>query len=1215
MEEMRKEKLVPSTTTILLWFENYETIPLCMKKMNFAYATQPEDKVLQKYAQNIRIYESEIKQFTIKERFEIAETLYKLWKRKVGNKLIYYRFCAVAFNSYIISEDDEAIDFWLKFGMSLNEIDKINDDQWCLVWYFLSRISAQSKAVAEYCWQGFLNLSLEAKLWCEYLIVHDIRKRMVESKDNIKIDSKAGVCWRILQRLLYAEDFTYELRHSVFRDENSDDQVLICRDLDEITSNARLLAQDLCNDKSKVLNKCINLHHRAFIIKTEKMDNYNIYGDFQNGFEYKRYVHMRNIPDATRSDYKLLNKYFPYTSDIDKQHMTTNLAALTYALLHPSPGHPEFQHFNYGERLANMNRVLKQISLGTNQVLVCTILILVLGHTEGLTIQKKILDTKYLLLSDINKRKVLKEFSTAVRRTQRHYSELLNAEQISALCYLELCFGRSEFTSDWHREIKNRCGDTIHIQMNDMELDQNNDIKWILPEEQYSRGKTESEEYYKRFREHAKIIAQQLVPTRPVTEDFRSFCERRHEWVVEGGTGGEKIEIDEKSYLFTMMKSKEKKKTIRVDKRAFMEHITIEEMLKWLSSLTPEELAKAFEKYENSKPRAIYGVSIIHYTINTYCTFGFEERMHHVDGLEKGVSGMTEYAHQNFRAKLCAGNEHHMTMLDFADFNRHHTPKSMAIIFEEFANIGEERNFHPDWIRANRWIAESKYNAWFYLPGDNEKYPANQGMFSGTKSTDLINTIENLIYYRIAKDLVLERYKIEAEDLYSVHQGDDIWISNKKRHFGAALYYVMNAQGYEFQVWKQMFSDSWGEYLRVLYHPKGGTGYAVRGLVNYILKPLYNEVIYNIASEASSLNDTYYTLQRRGMQINMLNTLWECDLIHRLRVISHTTDRKPIRLPSYVIQTPTYLGGLGATRPGHHLVTKIKLPSLPILNLKERKGDDKLKTNMTNDWISRVSRELPNDVETINAPAIRTALKDINYLPIYKKYKLGVDLETYKEEWSKWLEVMRIYGNNSYVLPSADFQLLPIAQNPDIHFIEGLYGAGTSVIFDITNFLNIIKSELEFLPMGNLAVVFGCGKLLKRIFAASVFKDVSMTARALGVSEIMAMSWITEYIRDNSLKDSDDMVIISRMIREHRIDLINFISSNSFGIFASMKGHLHPAILLECSNVAKEILVKSRLNVEPDRIEYDGYDHEYVSLSIQLLKIIFDNFDLLNIMY
>lgn len=38
----------------------------------------------------------------------------------------------------------------------------------------------------------------------------------------------------------------------------------------------------------------------------------------------------------------------------------------------------------------------------------------------------------------------------------------------------------------------------------------------------------------------------------------------------------------------------------------------------------------------------------------------------------------------------------------------------------------------------------------------------------------------------------------------------------------------MNAQGYEFQASKQMFTDSWGEYLRVLYNPEGGSGYAVR---------------------------------------------------------------------------------------------------------------------------------------------------------------------------------------------------------------------------------------------------------------------------------------------------------------------------------------------------------------------------------------------------
>lgn len=228
--------------------------------------------------------------------------------------------------------------------------------------------------------------------------------------------------------------------------------------------------------------------------------------------------------------------------------------------------------------------------------------------------------------------------------------------QISALCYFELCFGRSDSISNWDNEIANRSTNTIHIQTNDLKLNDEGDIDWIEPEKQIAAGLEEDEIFYEYFTKHVYDIASQLVPTRPVIEDFKSFCERRHEWVVEGSTGGEKLQIDPKSALL-IGHDKKKNVLIRMEKRAFMENTTVEDMLSWLYDMEPIELAKAFEKFENKKARAIYGVHIIHYTINTYCTFGFEERMHFVDGLEKGVSGMTEFAYQQKRAALCAGGQ------------------------------------------------------------------------------------------------------------------------------------------------------------------------------------------------------------------------------------------------------------------------------------------------------------------------------------------------------------------------------------------------------------------------------------------------------------------------------------------------------------------------------------------------------------------------------
>lgn len=53
-----------------------------------------------------------------------------------------------------------------------------------------------------------------------------------------------------------------------------------------------------------------------------------------------------------------------------------------------------------------------------------------------------------------------------------------------------------------------------------------------------------------------------------------------------------------------------------------------------------KETAHAAEKYENGKGRALYAVEPFHYTISSNANFGFEERLHLIPGLEKGLTGL-----------------------------------------------------------------------------------------------------------------------------------------------------------------------------------------------------------------------------------------------------------------------------------------------------------------------------------------------------------------------------------------------------------------------------------------------------------------------------------------------------------------------------------------------------------------------------------------------
>lgn len=107
-------------------------------------------------------------------------------------------------------------------------------------------------------------------------------------------------------------------------------------------------------------------------------------------------------------------------------------------------------------------------------------------------------------------------------------------------------------------------------------------------------------------------------------------------------------------------------------------------------------------------------------------------------------------------------------------------------------------------------------------------------MFSGTKSTDVINTHLNIAYTNVASRLVKRFWDIEGVSIFRTHQGDDIWLSNKKRHWSACIYYMMNRMGLVFNPIKQMFGHNRGEFLRIhnyiYYSNSRGYGYLVSKL-------------------------------------------------------------------------------------------------------------------------------------------------------------------------------------------------------------------------------------------------------------------------------------------------------------------------------------------------------------------------------------------------
>lgn len=720
-----------------------------------------------------------------------------------------------------------------------------------------------------------------------------------------------------------------------------------------------------------------------------------------------------------------------------------------------------------------------------------------------------------------------------------------------ALVYYELAFGRSNNISNWAQEIKNRSTRTYHINLHPIrEIEHIDDIgtksysiEWRTDEEIMEGGHLPDDKFYYYLTEAIAEIINVLLPQGPMEESLLTFVKRRHEWVVSGSAGRIKLIIPKASSLHDHKESEDKR--IRADKRAVLESLTLDEIMEMLNT-EPIEFAVASEKFENGKARAIYAVEIIHYIYNSFCTQSLEERFHCVDGFEKGLSGIKEYAGMQIRANITQKQQAECSMFDYADFNIQHTPKAQATIFEQLAIIGAERGYSEDWVHAENWVAKSKYNSVFCVPGNETIYSAKQGMFSGTRSTDLINSILNLAYFNVSKKLLQEEYGVEPLNLHHVHQGDDVWLSNDKRHFAALLFYQMNASGFRFQPSKQMFGRGYGEFLRVLYNPNGGLGYSVRSVINYFLKPLQNQQVLDVREQCQNLSDTYYTLQRRGMNVSFLNTLYEADLIYWACIRVNYHDSHPTRIPSWLIQLDVSCGGFGCPRPGTIVSTSIKIGDTPHIKLKKLRGPHLLKTHMTNDWISYVSEALPEGQRYINS----NALFEVNYFKVLRTTKNGADMAIYKEDWKKWIEKHRIYGISEHTFNSEwfDWSFVTNIQDESVivnHALDGRYHR-----VNIDNLMQIFHANINEPLKEPTRTIGSISPMLRRLFSNSYFKDIHTTATALDMNKHLALTWIIEFCTNDLIVSSAEVDIILQLLSKHQMDLFDWMLTQSFGVLS-----------------------------------------------------------------
>lgn len=909
-------------------------------------------------------------------------------------------------------------------------------------------------------------------------------------------------------------------------------------------------------------------------------------------------VRLRGI--GRRSHLKWMNRLFPAPSPIDNSHMTQHLADMVSAIYHTKRvrGKPMAcdseespASATQARRLGAINDLLTALPIGSNQILALGCLAAYLGLPKGWqTFKANVLDTHLLCGHWRDQLERLKCMSLCLRKSSRDlFGHVVPDECVSTLAYMELLFGRSGFLTNWETEISNRCNATLNPQPASWGISQDEQgsitLSWKAEAEVTNPiNQPMNSDFYGRLAGKLAMYSKALVTARATHEPLDKFWARRHEWIASGSSGGFKFNVTGVN--------KQVHQHVRGLKRAWAENTKFQQIEAAFNG-RPVEVARASEKFENGKARAIYGVDPYHYTINTYATKGFEERLHILPGLEKGASGVRAVQLENHRAHLSADPNMECSMLDYADFNRHHTPQAQAMIFEAFANRGKEIGAHPDWIKANLWVAEGKKNMHVYMPNEKSSRRVVQGMFSGTRSTDLINTLLNLAYFQIASDYLREQMGVVADDLYSVHQGDDVWISNRSKLWARLVYYGLNSQGFLFQPSKQMFGSGRGEYLRVLYAHGVGSGYLMRAFANYILRPLQQDTDLDPQAWLRTIADGAYMLNRRGLSGSYCYAMYTNDAYYWSRARAHGLDDAPINIHPVLSWASLGEGGSGLTPapfidPG--VSNGVQLPMIPAYKSTSRSAKFHLNTYMTDDWIDCVAKkgDALSGSFLFDAEAIRAELKEVNYTDVLDSLARDKGYSVLKADWSKYLrlhkgtiaQLKRRYG----ISTKWDVPALRVAHGPT-DAIKALLGRGAEAelrtLASSDGAWGANFNMLSASPICRATSASTLGQTLQSAITRSRFRSDRVASRALHISRSEALLRVLGDSADTGKVSIELMSVVDGLLRAGNMQGIDLLLGASSACGGGIQSYIGNGVVQYLSQMSIELAV-SRWACHPE---------------------------------
>nr|UHS72462.1 MAG: putative RNA-dependent RNA polymerase [Totiviridae sp.] len=304
------------------------------------------------------------------------------------------------------------------------------------------------------------------------------------------------------------------------------------------------------------------------------------------------------------------------------------------------------------------------------------------------------------------------------------------------------------------------------------------------------------------LRPHVKAILDAELPGGFTLPDLQDFWTSRWAWCVNGSHTAESsshLGIPPDAFSYS-----------RLYRRMASEYLNEEPISGWDGYTT----VSASDKLEHGKTRAIFACDTRSYFAWSWPLNAVQKAWKNKRVLlDPGRGGMTGIAHRIGQVSRRSGVN---LMLDFDDFNSHHSTQTMQMVVEELMS----RTDAPAWLTP---VLVASLDS-EYIKYEGEYLHVKGTLMSGHRGTTFFNSVLNAAYIRHAAGPDL------YDRIYSLHTGDDVYARLPTLRDVDVLLKGASAMGCRLNPTKQSIGFKHAEFLRCAFAPNGAYGYVARSI-------------------------------------------------------------------------------------------------------------------------------------------------------------------------------------------------------------------------------------------------------------------------------------------------------------------------------------------------------------------------------------------------